>query len=354
MKGDSTDTYNSNLSKEEIHTFGVQVSQSSEKEGQELQYDEEIEFKAKIKNISNEKLHITTQSIKIMNYADANLIPISVEYEYEKNIIGEDRTEIVKDSFDISKKYVPEGVDPSTVPDVNIPVGIVKNGEINITIKYKAGAVNERTETSNCIKVQYDYGGTHVITSNIIKNVILPKKEEPEVPEIPEEPKTYSISGFAWKDENKNGQYDDNESKFPNITIKLIDANTYTTVVDSDGNNIIAITDNNGNYVFNNLKIGRYILVFEYDNENYSLTSYKVVAVSEDRNSNVVRQQLTIDGISRQVDIAGAINLSESNVENINIGLVKKDGDTNVPEIPEEPKEYSISGFAWEDKNKNG
>lgn len=351
VKGENTDTYHSNLNKEKIYTFSIQVTQTSEKEGQELQFDEEVEFKVKIKNISDEKIHLLTQVVEVMSYADQGLIPQIMEYEYERYNADKNGNETIIDSIDISNKHVPDGVDPNTVPNVKVPLGLVKNGEINITLKYKAGEVKERTEVSSCIKAQYDYGGSHVVTSNIIKNVILPKKGEE--PEKPEEPKTYSISGFAWEDKNKNGQYDNDENKFSNITVKLIDADTNKTVVDSEGNSIISRTDSNGRYDFKNVKIGRYILVFEYDDTKYTLTSYKLVSVPEDRNSNAMKEQITIDGESKEVAGTEVISVEDSNVENINIGLVEKE-EPEEPEKPEEPKTYSISGFAWEDKNKNG
>ena len=44
------------------------------------------------------------------------------------------------------------------------------------------------------------------------------------------------------------------------------------------------------------------------------------------------------------------MTLRNANIEYINIGLLKNEE----PQGPEDEKKYTINGFAWEDKNKNG
>lgn len=138
IKGDNTDTYHSNLNKEMIHTFGIEVIQTSEKEGQELEYDEEVEYNFKIKNVSSNEFHILAITISIINYADLNLIPISAEYEYTSIDSFTNEIKTGSGMFDFGNKYVPDGVDPSSIPDLNTIFGIQKGTEINLTLKFKA------------------------------------------------------------------------------------------------------------------------------------------------------------------------------------------------------------------------
>jgi len=62
--------------KEKVYIPGLEVVQTSEKEGQELQYDEEVEFDFVIRNISNENVKKDLLTLEIMNYMDENLVPL--------------------------------------------------------------------------------------------------------------------------------------------------------------------------------------------------------------------------------------------------------------------------------------
>ena len=246
-QGDNTDLYYSNLNREKVYTAAIQVIQASEKEGQELEYDEEVEYNFVVKNISNENVMNKLLSLEIMSYIDENLVPISAEYEYyeynEETFLWEKagtKTE------DISQKYIEQGIDENSVADLYVVTAIPQGGEINLTIKCKASEVYEKTEVSNSLKIMYEYCGEHSVTSNIIKNIILPRDiegpnvtppedipgedekpgedngsgegEKPEGGDIPGEGDSevqnkYNISGFAWEDSNKNGSYDNDEKK---------------------------------------------------------------------------------------------------------------------------------------------
>lgn len=353
-KGDKTDTYYSNINKQIAHMAGIQVIQTSEKEGKYLEYDEEVEYKFVIKNISDKNIRKNLISLELINYADKNLVPISVEYEYyeynEQTYEYEKKTGIK----DISKKFISDGGDASSVADLYLILAIPTGKEVNVKMKFKAGEVYENTEVSNCLKVVYDYLGAHTLTSNIIKNIILPrfpnspdnpdnpdtpdnpdKPDTPDTPDNPDNPDTpnkpddpsikYSISGFAWEDANKNGKLDSGENKLSNIKVKLFNSETNTIVKGEDGNNFEVLTDNEGKYSFNNVEKGKYIAVFEYDDNNYTLTTYKKKDVSEDINSDVIKKQALIDGIEKIVAVTDILNIENSNITYINIGLIKNE-----------------------------
>lgn len=330
-KGDDTKTYYSNINKARVYTAGIEVTQTSTKEGKELEKDEEIEYNFVIKNISNENILQDILSLQFMNFTDENLIPVSADYEYwdyeydESNDIYKDVKG--KSTVEISKKVVEEGVDPSTVPDLSIILSIPKGKEVNVTLKLKAGEVKEKTEVSNSLKVAYEYCGEHVVTSNVIKNTILPVEnpDDGSDDEPDDDIFKYSIGGFVWKDSNKNGKFDDDEEKLSGITVKLFNAETNSIVKDENGNNLYATTDNEGKYIFEDVSIGKYLVLFEYDVDNYSVTTYKKELVSDDVNSDVVVKEVSIDGVEKTVAVTDILELENADKLYVNMGLVEKE-----------------------------
>ncbi len=331
VKADNTKTYYSNTNKARVYTAGIEVTQTSTKDGKELQKDEEIEYNFVIKNISNKNILKDKISLQFMNFTDENLIPVSADYEYwdyEYNE-GESEGELVKktNSVEIPKKIAPSGVDESTVPDLAITLLIPVGEEVNVTLKLKAGEVKEKTEVSNSLKVAYEYCGEHVVTSNVIKNTILPVEnpDDGSDDEPDDDIFKYSIGGFVWKDSNKNGKFDDDEERLSGITVKLFNAETNSIVKDENGNNLYATTDNEGKYVFEDVSIGKYLVLFEYDVDNYSVTTYKKELVSDDVNSDVVVKEVSIDGVEKTVAVTDILELENADKLYVNMGLVEKE-----------------------------
>lgn len=166
-------------------------------------------------------------------------------------------------------------------------------------------------------------------------------EEEPSNPENPDNPSTpdnpdnpsnpdtpivsadKTISGKAWLDVNQNGEKDTNDTVLRGIKVKLYDLSTKSYAKDKDGKIIEVTTDENGKYDITNLKKGQYIVLFEYDAENYEITTYKKLGVSEANNSNVVLNNIEIDGEEILYAVTDIINL-QSDVTDINIGLKLK------------------------------
>lgn len=131
------------------------------------------------------------------------------------------------------------------------------------------------------------------------------------------------ISGVAWYDENSDGKKDDKEETVNGVTVNLLNVETNQLVKDKAGNDLTAFTGTNGTYMLSNLADGKYIVIFNYDTNVYSLTKYKVSGVDETINSNVMTNQLSINGENKEVAGTDIIELTNKNVADINIGLVK-------------------------------
>lgn len=135
-----------------------------------------------------------------------------------------------------------------------------------------------------------------------------------------------SIKGNVWKDLNKDGKNDTNEEKLENINVRLYKSTNGTSVVYSTNNLINKVkTNSEGNYEFNNLEDGYYLVMVEYDSKNYNLTQYKSDYAGESLNSDFITKTTTIDGEKKTVAISDIIQINFNNSSFIDLGLIQKD-----------------------------
>ena len=131
------------------------------------------------------------------------------------------------------------------------------------------------------------------------------------------------ISGLAWYDANHNGKKDEEENALENIKVKLLNVNTNQLVKDSSGDVLEATTNENGMYVLDDISKGQYIAIFEYDKNQYSLTTYKAEGINETENSDVRVNELLIGDSRQEVTSTDIIQIDAQNVADINIGLIE-------------------------------
>ena len=136
--------------------------------------------------------------------------------------------------------------------------------------------------------------------------------------------KTYKISGMAWEDENEDGIKNQSEKYFGGITVIAIDADTGRPAIDTvTGQTTQTTTDTTGKYLLTNVKAGKYMLVFQYDSNIYTTTSYLNQTVSELYNSNAIEKEITVGEEKVKAGVTDVINV-EGTQTNINLGLVNK------------------------------
>ena len=141
-----------------------------------------------------------------------------------------------------------------------------------------------------------------------------PDNPNPDEPDKPTPSKQHTISGVAWIDENKDGRREASELGIVGIKVRAIEVETGNLL-----DNVVT-TSSNGRYELT-LDEGKYILIFEYDDEKYLLTDYRKSGVQENQNSDVVNKNITINGEEVKVGATDTIELTED-IENIDIGLV--------------------------------
>ena len=139
------------------------------------------------------------------------------------------------------------------------------------------------------------------------------KPTDTEKPVNPESKNT--ISGYAWLDVNRNGQKDNNEKVLEGIK---------ATIYNVSNQKIAEVTtDAGGKYTFKDINKGSYIILFEYDTEEYEPTIYLAEGVHTSQNSKVVLKKTNINGEEKTFAVTDTIHVQE-NIENINIGLKEK------------------------------
>ena len=147
--------------------------------------------------------------------------------------------------------------------------------------------------------------------------------DTPPIDDNNPESKTYTIRGLAWLDANKNGQKDSAETLLPNVHVMVINADTNQIVKNTNGENYVTTTGEDGTYVVNDLEKGNYILLFEYDTNTYTVTVYKKSGVDETVNSDVINKNITMDGQTKLVALTDTLEINETGISNVNIGLIE-------------------------------
>ena len=132
----------------------------------------------------------------------------------------------------------------------------------------------------------------------------------------------YKISGTAWIDSNKNGQRDEDEQTIEGLKVKLYNQEDQSIVKDIDTQKEkITTTTDLGKYTFENITEGKYVVVFEYDSSKYMLTQYQKDEVSKIVNSDVISMEMNIDGAEKIVAVSDTLDIKDSNMRNIDIGM---------------------------------
>lgn len=331
--GENTDTYRSDTEEVTAYYTSVSIVKESSTEGKRLKSFEEIEYKI---TVTNEGLE--NAWVKIIDNMPEGIKATKAEYEkYQYNEETGEYEKIVEEK-DLTSGF------SSDENDFELDTNILQGSSLDIKIYAYADAIDEIKEVENVAIVQGDRIKTKI--SNTIKNTILPygyeETEDPDTPVDPTDPDTpidpdnpnnpdepdikeekYNIDGLVWIDENKNGKRDETESALSGITVKLFNSDTNAIVVDDDNNSLIVTTDTEGKYEFNNIKQGNYLVLFEYDTSTYEITTYQKNGVSEKLNSDAIKKEVSIDGNTKQVGITDILSITNKDLNNIDMGLIK-------------------------------
>lgn len=344
----ANNTYKSNENRIVYEYENISITMTSSNEGEELKYEEEIDYQIIIKKIGKTNINDTPINVNLKDFLPENINPVMITYE---NWEQEGETDIynkVQNSKDIS--YIEESVENgSRLPNVDLFLNIPFGESVTIDIKATAGFVYEKTMVENSATAAYtnreikfientEERKTTVKSSNTIIHTILPYNYDeineedkpdnpddpntPDDPNIPNDPNTpdtsekYSIFGVAWKDENEDGERQTSEELLSGINVMLIDAKNSNIV----RNNVQ--TDSEGKYTFSELEKGNYIVLFQYDTDTYQITEYQKSNVSSNLNCDASNRNITIQGKQLLLGATDIISL-DCTKYNIDIGLFR-------------------------------
>ena len=352
-------TYTSNEARIIFKYESASIEISSETEGEEVKFEDEINYKIVVTNTggtNNPDVYYSSTSVDITDFLPDNVEPVSITYDtWEEEQQHDGDTIIQTGIFNKSSKTeeiykdVTDG-NNNKLANINLKLNIPYGESVTIDVTTTAGLVDEKTEIENSATVS----GDSIIskTSNSITHYILPynyidpdnpdnpydpdNPDTPDEPDIPDNPDTpdspdnptdpnakYSVSGIAWLDKNEDGQRQTDEKLLNGITVMLVDMNNTSAIKAK------AETNSNGEYSFSEIEAGNYVIVFRYDTNKYSLTEYKKSGVITTLNSDATEDTITLNGQQESVGITDTISLSE-NMLNIDIGLIENKTNSNI------------------------
>ena len=125
-----------------------------------------------------------------------------------------------------------------------------------------------------------------------------------------------SISGKIWVDANEDGVKDDGEPSLEGIEVMLFNQETNSMVTSTN-------TSIQGEYKFEGLSQGKYIVIFRYDTTQYRVTQYKKDGVNQSQNSDVIAKQVSIDNMQELVALTDTLELVDVDLTNIDAGLIR-------------------------------
>ncbi len=133
----------------------------------------------------------------------------------------------------------------------------------------------------------------------------------------------YSISGKIWYDENGNSAKEENEAGMTKVLLKLYNVDSQEYVKDSEGKDVEIYSDDNGNYVFENLENGRYIVIADYDGKVYEVANYQSSGLPQNENNDFIESESEeSDENNSSLAATNIITVNGENVYNIDLGLI--------------------------------
>jgi len=316
----------------EIQEFEGKISVIAKAKAEETEenYSNVSEYMAEIVKLEVSKLTSTPKYVKETEQIEYNLTITNSGKSYIKNIVVMD---VLPTELKFEKAtYIYEGkekvVNYLIYNKVQIDIISMAPGEsFDIKVVATAKLLPDKNDKkiSNKMTVQAD--NVAKIETNSVENIIeyYQKAHDQGGNEIddPTNPKTtYKITGTAWIDSNKNGMRDSEEELLANVKVILVNKSTSAIVKDKDTKQEKSTkTNEQGQYEFSNIEQGRYFVLFVYDAAKYSITDYQKEGIDTSVNSDAINTEVILHGEKMIAGITDTIEVSGSNVRDIDIGL---------------------------------
>lgn len=264
------------------------------KQGTTLAKDQEVIYEITVKNICKVK-----DMVYLTDTISNGLKFVDYYYVQDGNTVA--------NSEDITSK------------NISIPIELNPNESVTVYIKAKTEMYTTGRDVTSKATIKYDDKVieldtiTHKINGTL-DNVSNNPSGDDDDNNKDDKVNTYKISGIAWVDENKNGARDKEEKLLTAVKVYLLNARN-SEIVET------VTTNQKGEYNFQNIKEGTYVVAFEYDLHKYDLTLYKVDTVKDNVNSDVIDVELTLNGEKRKYGVTDNLRLTKD-LTNVDIGLI--------------------------------
>lgn len=318
--------YNSNVYNMNVTKFDITVKNTSDKDGDYIKTEDVVEYKIKVNNNESNEIKNMGIELKFSNYLycvelyknDNELV------EYSQVLNSENEREI----------RLSEDINANEIIEYTAKLEVLPNKgntDNNVTIFTNVFIKVNGVQVAKANEVMHIVEKENADNSNNPDNPDNPDNpNKPDTPDNPNNPDTPSdnktkryISGVAWLDENGDGKRQDDEKKLDGITVRALNVET-NKFQENENNEIINEKTNSEGFYSLELPQGNYIIIFEYDTENYKLTYYKKEGATDKENSNVIDKFITANGQENKVAATEELKISSSNIGNINMGLQKK------------------------------
>ena len=289
-------SYRSNKCVDTLQKIDAKISLTSPQNKAYIREGDNVEYNIVVENTGNIK-----ENIEVVDNIPENL---EIQTVYVNNEIIMQTSEIAKTDTYISK------ISNKFSYKVDVDAGNKATMTIITTVKNITEDIDAKTITNKAEAKVYQMTKatseevTHIlkVTAENIKNV---------------------INGKAWLDKNMNGAKDIDENSLEGITVRIYNVDTNDYLKDSNGMVVETKTNDKGEYTFTKIPNGKYIILFEYDTNEYEPTYYKKDGIDDSRNSKVVAKTISVNGQDKLYAVTDTINLEDS-IANVNIGLKEK------------------------------
>lgn len=320
---DKNDSYYSNENIRNAYPRYATVKMTSEQEGKEVKKGEEIAYQLEVKNEAKIRANI-----HVYDYLPEELQGIGISYE-AYHIANSDRGTHYDLEEEANIEYTTEKIEKDIAvkregnPDIDEYLEIPAGKSVVITIKAKVYGQVQTTEVSNYAVAERmeekENNGIKTVSSNIVKFKIVESYSQDKEDDNKEDDNPVvepnSISGVVWLDENQDGKRDNTETFMRNIGVSLYEVKTQKLVKQTT-------TDKQGAYSFTKVENGDYWIIFEYDSNNYTVTTYQKNGILPSLNSDVIMKDITIDGEQKRVAMTDHLTVMDKGLSNIDMGLV--------------------------------
>ena len=302
---DNSKEYKSNVWEDNINNYDISMTMTSNTESSYVKAGDIIEYTIILKNNSDSRAEGISFTDTIPEQLTINNITVDGE--------------------------AVEGIEDN---NVEIILSIMEKGQCEVKIETVVDESDGRNEAETIVnKASASMFGEVIAETDSISHIIETTSNEDNNQDEDDNNNsnnngditdgTRMISGLAWYDENTNGIVDNNESTLNNVKVRLLNTQTNNLVKDESGNVLEVTTDDNGMYVLNNISNGQYVVIFDYNATQYTVTKYKVEGADESKNSDAMLTELNIAGNTEQVTGTDIITIDNNNISDINIGLIE-------------------------------